>query len=76
MAEALEDWDLAVKVLRTITLIDGECPITRTMAFLRQAKIAHRRGDRQRAILWARKAKHEDANSTDVLEFLAELGDT
>lgn len=76
MAEALEDWDLAVKVLRTITLIDGECPINRTMAFLRQAKIAHRRGDRQRAILWARKAKHEDATSTEVLDFLAELGDS
>ena len=57
LAEALEQWDLAVRVLRTITLIDGECPISRTSAFLRQAKIAHRRGDRQRAVLWARKAK-------------------
>ncbi len=76
MAEAVENWDLAVKVLRTITLIDGECPITRTMAFLRQAKIAHRKGDRQRAVLWARKAKHEEAENPDVMEFLAELGES
>jgi tetratricopeptide (TPR) repeat protein len=75
LAEALEQWDLAVRVLRTITLIDGECPISRTSAFLRQAKIAHRRGDRQRAVLWARKAKHEGPDSTEVAEFLTELGE-
>jgi tetratricopeptide (TPR) repeat protein len=75
LAEALEQWDLAVRVLRTITLIDGECPISRTSAFLRQAKIAHRRGDRQRAVLWARKAKHEAPDSADVTDFLTELGE-
>ncbi len=64
-----------MKVLRTITLIDGECPISRTSAFLRQAKIAHRRGDRQRAVLWARKAKHEEPESSEVADFLAELGE-
>ncbi len=75
LAEALEQWDLAVRVLRQITLIDGPCPVTRTSAFLRQAKIAHRRGDRQRAVLWARKAKHEAPDSTAAGEFLAELGE-
>jgi tetratricopeptide (TPR) repeat protein len=75
LAEALEQWDLAVRVLRTITLIDGPCPISRTSAFLRQAKIAHRRGDRQRAVLWARKAKHEAPDSSEVGEFLTELGE-
>lgn len=74
LAEALEDWDLAVKVLRTITVLD-ECPISRTEAFLRQAKIAHRRGDRQRAVLWAKKAKQEEPENPDVVQFLAELGE-
>lgn len=74
LAEALEDWDLAVKVLRTITVLD-ECPISRTEAFLRQAKIAHRRGDRQRAVLWAKKAKQEEPDNADVVQFLAELGE-
>ncbi|HWB81061.1 MAG TPA: tetratricopeptide repeat protein [Nannocystaceae bacterium] len=76
LAEALEQWELAVRVLRTITLIDGDCPISRTSAFLRQAKIAYRRGDRQRAVLWARKAKHEGPDSPEVAEFMAELGES
>lgn len=74
LAEALEDWDLAVKVLRTITVLE-DCPISRVEAFLRQAKIAFRRGDRQRAVLWARKARHEAPDSEEVTAFLAELGE-
>ncbi|MCX4241103.1 tetratricopeptide repeat protein [Paraliomyxa miuraensis] len=74
LAEALEDWDLAVKTLRTITVLE-DCPISKTEAFLRQAKIAFRRGDRQRAVLWARKARHEAPEDQDVLAFLAELGE-
>ncbi|MEM9460609.1 MAG: tetratricopeptide repeat protein [Myxococcota bacterium] len=74
LAEALEEYDLAVKVLRTITVLD-ECPISRVEAFLRQAKIAFRRGDRQRAVLWARKARHEAPEDEDVVAFLAELGE-
>jgi tetratricopeptide (TPR) repeat protein len=75
LAEALEQWDLAVRVLRTITLIDADCPISRVQAFLRQAQIALRRGDRQRAVLWARKARHEGPDDTDVVAFLASLGE-
>lgn len=74
LAEALEEYDLAVKVLRTITVLD-ECPISRVEAFLRQAKIAFRRGDRQRAVLWARKARQEAPEDEDVVAFLAELGE-
>ncbi len=74
LAEAMEEFDLAVKVLRTITVLD-ECPISRVEAFLRQAKIAFRRGDRQRAVLWARKARHEAPEDEDVIAFLAELGE-
>ena len=74
LAEAMEEFDLAVKVLRTITLLD-ECPISRVEAFLRQAKIAYKRGDRQRAVLWARKARHEAPDSEEVAAFLTELGE-
>jgi tetratricopeptide (TPR) repeat protein len=75
LAEALEQWDLAVRVLRTITLLEGPCAISRADAFLRQARISHRRGDRQRAVLWARKAKHEDPEAPEIAAFLAELGE-
>jgi Tfp pilus assembly protein PilF len=76
LAEALEQWDLAVRVLRTITLLDGDCPITRGDAFFRQARISYRRGDRQRAVLWARKAKHESPDAPEIDAFLAELGES
>ncbi|MCH9688761.1 MAG: tetratricopeptide repeat protein [Deltaproteobacteria bacterium] len=75
LAEQMEQFDLAVKVLRTITVLD-DCPISRVEAFLRQAKIAHRRGDRQRAVLWARKARHENPDNEDVTAFLTELGES
>jgi len=75
VAEAMEAWDLAIRVLRTITLIDTESPISRTQAFLRQARICHIRGDRQRAVLWARKAKHESPEDPEVAAFLGSLGE-
>ncbi|MEM6293714.1 MAG: tetratricopeptide repeat protein [Myxococcota bacterium] len=73
LAEVLESWDVATRVLRTITLLDGPCPISRVQAFLRQAQICLHRGDRQRAVLWARKAKHEGPDDPDVDQFLAQL---
>lgn len=73
LAEVLEEWDTAVRALRTITMIEGPCPVSRPQAFLRQAQIALHRGDRQRAVLWARKAKHEGPDDPDVDQFLAQL---
>ncbi len=54
-------------------MIEGPCPVSRPQAFLRQAQIALHRGDRQRAVLWARKAKHEGPDDPDVDQFLAQL---
>src|SRR5690606_10599187 len=33
LAEQLEQWDLATKVLRQIALMETDCPITRAMSF-------------------------------------------
>jgi tetratricopeptide (TPR) repeat protein len=74
-AEEMGDWDLAAKTLRTITLIDSDCPITRGEAFLRQGRIAHRQGDEKSAKMWARRAKREEPESEDVDAFLMELGE-
>jgi len=75
LSEALEEWDLAIKVLRSITVSDQEGPISRTQALLRQAKIAFKREDRQRALLWGRRALQEDPADEEVKAFLAELGE-
>ena len=73
LAEAVEQWDLAIRVLRTIALIDADCPISRVQAFLRQAVIFYRRGDPKRAELWALKARHEAPDDPEVEHLLSEL---
>ena len=75
LAEALEQWDLAAKTLRTITLIDTECPISRAEAFLRQGRIAKLQGDEKSAKMWARRAKREAPDSAQIDNFLEELGE-
>ncbi|MEZ4442119.1 MAG: tetratricopeptide repeat protein [Polyangiaceae bacterium] len=75
LAESLEQWDLAARTLRTITLIDTQCPISRAEAFLRQGRIAHVQGDNKNAKMWARRAKREDPEWDAIDHFLIELGD-
>ena len=73
LAEELEDWDLATKTLRTISLLDSECPISRGEAFLRQGKIAYRMGDQKGALMWARRAKREEPDSGEIDRFIEEI---
>ena len=58
-AEAAGDLDLALKALRLITANSAGGPISQADAFLRQARIAERRGERERAIMFARRAAQE-----------------
>lgn len=73
-AMAVEDYDAAMKALRTITMMEDPRPITRAMAFLKQAQIAIVRGDTRRAQHWARKAKSLDDDLTEADVFLEQLG--
>ena len=72
---AIEDYDTAMKALRTLTMMEDPRPITRAMAFLKQAQIAVVKGDVQRAQHWARKAKSLDENLAEVDDFLAQIGE-
>ncbi|HFE47218.1 MAG TPA: tetratricopeptide repeat protein, partial [Nannocystis exedens] len=74
LAEEMEDYDLAIRVLRSIALMEA-APITRAVAYLRQGFIAHKRGDRQKAVLWGRKALMEDPNCQDATDFLQRIGE-
>ena len=73
-ALAVEDYDSAMKALRSITMMEDPQPITRAMAFLKQAQIAVVRGDVRRAQHWARKAKSLDPGLSEAETFLAEIG--
>jgi uncharacterized protein HemY len=71
---ALGDHDTAMKALRLLTMMDDPQPMTRAVAFLRQAQIAQLRGDPRRAQQWARKAKSLDDALLEADQFLAEIG--
>ena len=70
----LGDYELALKPLRAIALMENPQPVTRPMALLWEAKIENARGNRAKAELWAKKALREDPSFADAQTFLAELG--
>ncbi len=74
LATEIGDYELALKPLRAITLMDNPTPVTRPMALLWEAKIEHARGNRAKAELWAKKALREDPAFADAQQFLDELG--
>jgi hypothetical protein len=49
--------------------------MSKALASLRQAEIANRAGDRQKAVLLARRARIEDADLAEVDRFLASIGE-
>jgi tetratricopeptide (TPR) repeat protein len=74
LATEVGDYELALKPLRAITLMDNPSPVTRPMALLWEAKIEHARGNRAKAELWAKKALREDPQFADAQQFLDEIG--
>ncbi|NVB41774.1 tetratricopeptide repeat protein [Pseudenhygromyxa sp. WMMC2535] len=73
LAEVLENWELATKVLRQIALMEGECPISRAMSFVRQGRISLIQGDAKRAVFWARRATKEDPELPEAAALLEEV---
>jgi hypothetical protein len=69
----MESWDLATKVLRQIALMEGDCPITRAMSFVRQGRISKILGDNKRAVFWARRAAKEDPELAEAQTLLEEV---
>jgi len=69
-----ERYDLAIRVLRSIALMEA-APITRAVSYLRQGFIADKRGDRQKAVLWGRNELIEDPNCQDATDFLQRIGE-
>jgi tetratricopeptide (TPR) repeat protein len=74
LATELGDYELALKPLRAISLMENPQPVSRPMALLWEAKIEHARGNRAKAELWAKKALREDPEFADAQQFLEELG--
>ncbi len=73
LATEIGDYELALKPLRAITLMENPYPVTRPMALLWEAKIEHARGNRAKAELWAKKALREDPAFSEAQQFLDEI---
>jgi tetratricopeptide (TPR) repeat protein len=72
-AEAAGDLDLALKALRLITANNAPGPISLADAFLRQARIAERKGERERAVMFARRAAQEAPKGDPIQRAAREL---
>ncbi|MCP4449093.1 MAG: tetratricopeptide repeat protein [Myxococcales bacterium] len=75
LATEVGDYDLALKPLRAITLMEDPEPLSRVMALLWEAKIEHARGNRAKAELWAKKALREDPAYSEAQDFLAQIAE-
>ena len=77
-AEATGDDELLVKALRTLSLNPTNGPVTVAAALLRQAKLAHRQGDTNRAILFAKQAgmvaAKDDPAVAEAKAFISSVG--
>ncbi|AKF05991.1 Membrane protein in colicin uptake-like protein [Sandaracinus amylolyticus] len=76
LAMALGDDGTAMNALKVVTLQKTPGPMSKAVAFLRQAQIAHRAGDHQKAVLWARRARIEDGELHEAEEFLRGIGES
>ena len=73
VATQLGQLEVALKALKAIALMKAPKPMTRAVAYVRQALIAQHQGDVRKAIQLARKAQSEDPSLEDATALLAEL---
>jgi lipopolysaccharide biosynthesis regulator YciM len=73
VATQLGQLDIALKALKAITLMKTPKPMTRAVAYVRQAQIAQHQGDVRKAIQLARKALSEDSMLGEAITLLSEL---
>ena len=73
LQEVLKTLPDLVKALKAITLMKNPKPISRAMAYLRQAMIAQHQGDVRKASMLAKKAQSEDPSMPETQVFLAGL---
>jgi hypothetical protein len=57
---------MSLKALRLIVAHASRGPISVAEAFLRQARIAERRGETERAVMFARRASHDAAKGDPI----------
>ena len=73
LAESIGDDDLALRALRVVAASPVKDPKVLALAYLRQARIAHRAKDRARAIIFVKRALQEDSTLEEAKGLLDQL---
>ena len=73
LAESLGDDDTALKALRAISMNSPDGPMPVAVSFFRQARIAAKNGDRQRALIFAKRALQEDPKLEEASQLLEQV---
>jgi len=73
LAESLGDDDTALKALRAISMNSPDGPMPVAVSFYRQARIAAKNGDRQRALIFAKRALQEDPSLAEAEQLLEQV---
>ena len=73
LAEAIGDDDLALRALRVVAANPVKDAKVLSLAYLRQARIAHRAKDRARAIIFVKRALQEDPTLGEAKALLDKL---
>ncbi|MFO0678315.1 MAG: tetratricopeptide repeat protein [Polyangiaceae bacterium] len=73
VAMAAEDWDLANKALRAITMMKTVAPIGKGHAYQYLGEIAERQGDPKKAVLLLRRALDEDPSLEQARALLTQI---
>ncbi|PKN48202.1 MAG: hypothetical protein CVU63_05800 [Deltaproteobacteria bacterium HGW-Deltaproteobacteria-20] len=74
LATELGEYEVALKALRALATAKTQGPITRPMAFLKQAQIARIQGDDRKASFLAKKAISMDPDFAEARDFLEQIG--
>jgi tetratricopeptide (TPR) repeat protein len=74
VAMELQQYDVALKALKAVTLLKNPGPMSRALATLRQGQIAYYQGDAKRAAYLAKKALSDDPSLGEAETFLREIG--
>lgn len=74
LALELEEWEIAQRALRAVTVAKGSPPMPRARAFFHLGEIAERQGDVRRAVQYLRRALEEDPELEPARALLSEIG--
>jgi len=73
VAQELGQLEVAQRALRAITMLRGQAPVSRAVAYQRLGEIARMQGDAKRAVLLLRRAVDDDPHLESAKALLAKL---